>query len=116
MGWIVSPIFYKSSDSVLIFYCPGCKMRHQIRIKPNEDGGAWQWNNDLIKPTFSPSLNVTARVVKTENGSVSHMCHSFIVDGNIQFLGDCWHELKGQTVPIPPWPFNRGSQNSMTTL
>jgi hypothetical protein len=28
-------------------------------------------------------------------------CHSFLVDGQIQFLGDCTHALAGQTVPLP---------------
>ena len=31
----------------------------------------------------------------------SSVCHSFITDGRIQFLGDCTHELKGQTVELP---------------
>jgi hypothetical protein len=30
-------------------------------------------------------------------------CHSFVKDGWIQFLGDCYHELKGLTVEIPDW-------------
>lgn len=29
------------------------------------------------------------------------ICHSFIKDGMIQFLGDCTHELKGKTVKLP---------------
>ena len=33
-----------------------------------------------------------------------HVCHSFVTDGRIRFLGDCTHALKGQTVPIPEWP------------
>jgi hypothetical protein len=32
---------------------------------------------------------------------VDHRCHSFVVDGQIQFLGDCTHKLAGQTVPLP---------------
>jgi len=27
-----------------------------------------------------------------------------VVDGRMQFLGDCTHALAGQTVDIPPWP------------
>jgi hypothetical protein len=33
------------------------------------------------------------------------VCHSFITDGQIQFLGDCTHPMAGQTVPIPKWPW-----------
>ena len=32
---------------------------------------------------------------------VPFVCHSFVVDGRIQFLGDCTHELACQTVDIP---------------
>lgn len=32
------------------------------------------------------------------------VCHSFIRDGQIQFLSDCTHALAGQTVPLPAWP------------
>lgn len=34
---------------------------------------------------------------------ISKRCHSFVVDGQMQFLGDCTHALAGQTVPIPEW-------------
>jgi hypothetical protein len=30
-------------------------------------------------------------------------CHSFVTDGKIQFLPDCYHSLKGQTVELPEW-------------
>lgn len=31
------------------------------------------------------------------------LCHSFVTDGKIQFLNDCFHSLKGQTVDLPDW-------------
>ena len=69
------------------FWCPGCKAHHA----PNH---IWQFNGDLEKPTFSPSLLC--------NGSVpERRCHSFIKDGNIEFLSDCFHSLAGKTVEIP---------------
>jgi hypothetical protein len=36
------------------------------------------------------------------------VCHSFVRDGQIQFLGDCTHALKGQTVERPEWPHAPG--------
>jgi hypothetical protein len=30
----------------------------------------------------------------------SHRCHFFVRDGQIQFLEDCHHNLKGKTVPM----------------
>ena len=39
-----------------------------------------------------------------EEGDPPEICHSFIRDGQFVFLMDCDHELKGQTVDIPPLP------------
>jgi len=82
-------------SSLICFHCPGCGYGHAVRIKGSEP--VWQWNGDLNKPTFSPSLLV--------NGTwAEKRCHSFIRDGKIQFLGDCFHHLKGQTVEPPEDP------------
>lgn len=34
---------------------------------------------------------------------VDFVCHSYVRDGQIQFLGDCTHKLAGQTVPLEPF-------------
>lgn len=78
-----------------MFRCPGCGGAHMIRTKG--DRPCWTWNGDVEKPTCSPSLLV--------GHGTSYQCHSFISDGKIQFLGDCWHDLRGQTVDIPEWEF-----------
>jgi len=79
----------------LVFFCPGCKYYHSFRIALGNTPNApvWTWNGDMNKPTFSPSLLV--------NGMTEQRCHSFVRDGKIEFLSDCWHELRGQTVDIP---------------
>lgn len=41
---------------------------------------------------------------------VKTVCHSFITDGQIQFLNDCTHPLAGQTVPLPN--FDQAMENS----
>lgn len=74
------------------FQCPGCRNAHPVRTA---GPGAWQWNGDVDRPTIQPSL------VCDPNGQ--YRCHSFITDGQIQFLSDCFHELKNQTVEIPDW-------------
>lgn len=77
-----------------IFKCPGCNGgAHMIRTQGERP--RWDWNGDVDKPTCSPSLLV--------GPGTSFQCHSFIRDGQIQFLDDCWHELRGQTVDIPDW-------------
>jgi len=69
------------------YICPGCGYIHAL--SPN----VHKFNGDLDKPTFSPSL--------LQNFSPERICHSYIMDGKIQFLNDCWHSLKGQTVELP---------------
>ncbi|USL85957.1 hypothetical protein [Enterobacter phage fGh-Ecl02] len=51
------------------------------------------WNNNVIEPTFTPSLLVNAT-------DPALFCHLFPTDGKIQFLGDCFHDLKNQTVDM----------------
>ena len=56
----------------------------------------WKWNGSMEKPTLYPSINFNA-------DDASNRCHSFVTDGKIQFLPDCHHALKGQTVNLPNW-------------
>lgn len=69
------------------FHCPGCNMIHGV-------GKSWEFNCDFEKPTFSPSILV-------RGGDV--YCHSYIKNGMIQFLSDCHHELKNQTIELPEY-------------
>ena len=61
-------------------------------------GDKWDWNGDFNAPTFTPSLNT---YTVQHDGTHTNVCHSFIRDGQIQFLGDCTHALAGQTVDLP---------------
>lgn len=70
-----------------IFECPGCGCLHFF-------DKSWKFNNDFEKPTAKPSLLVFPS--KPEK-----RCHSFVTGGKIQFLDDCFHDLKNQTVEIP---------------
>ncbi len=85
------------TEIVYVFFCPGCKNSHPVRVKAaNVTAPCWGWNGSLDSPTFTPSLLCNQSYPESR-------CHSFITDGNIQFLGDCWHLLKNQTVEIPEW-------------
>jgi hypothetical protein len=53
----------------------------------------------MDRPTFSPSILVTWEWGERRGKKV---CHSYVREGQIQFLGDCTHKLAGQTVPLPP--------------
>lgn len=80
--------------------CPGCNTVHTIFVAGNEKP-RWDWNGDREKPTFSPSILVQ------QDWGPNHeqrICHSFVRDGQWQFLGDCTHELKGKTVDMVDVP------------
>lgn len=75
-----------------VFHCPGCGINH--RVETDVQGG-WSWNGSLDKPTFAPSV--------LRSPDSDFRCHSFVAAGRIHFLGDCYHDLKGQTVDLPDW-------------
>jgi hypothetical protein len=66
--------------------------------------GCWSWNGDTEKPTVKPSLLTTgSRFVSAEPGcgkSEKFRCHCWINNGEAQFLSDCTHEFRGQTLGL----------------
>ena len=77
-------------DGTYVFHCPGCGFGHPFNVP------RWEWNGSLDRPTFSPSLLV-------DKDNPEGRCHSFVRDGKIEFLSDCFHSLAGQTVELPDW-------------
>lgn len=91
------------------YWCPGCDSGHEIAVsKKNGSGAGWAFNGNFQSPTFSPSLHLkinTPDMGKYYQPNVaSTVCHCFIRDGKIQFLSDCTHALRGQTVDLPEIP------------
>ena len=87
------------------FYCPGCQAAckknnpdytdeecRNVSVHVVNVRDIHRFNGDTEKPTFSPSLMY--------NFIPGHVCHSFVEDGKIRFLGDCTHPLAGQTVDL----------------
>lgn len=61
--------------------------------------GNWTWNGSVEAPTLRPSILTRGggrRYLETGQ-YVEQVCHSWVTDGKVQFLGDCTHELAGQT-------------------
>ncbi len=97
------------------FWCPGCECMHVLTP-------GWTFNGNYDKPTFSPSVLVRSghygERVMPEGADRScwctynaehpdepasyrcTICHSFVCDGNIQFLTDCTHALAGRTLAL----------------
>lgn len=73
-----------------LYFCEGCGHEHAFALK--SEGGNHTFNMDLNKPTVSPSL--------LQNFYKDRICHSFIKDGKIQYLNDCFHRLRGKTVEL----------------
>lgn len=108
-------VIRKASGDKISFMCPGCGSRHVVHVGDGP-GPRWSWNGDMDKPTLSPSVLVRSGHYASHNSGEcwcdynrKHpddawvectICHSFVVDGQIQFLGDCTHKLAGQTVPL----------------
>lgn len=93
----------RQDEELLRFHCPGCKRMHAIQ-HGSDIGPNWSWNGSTTAPTFSPSVLVTYNGSDAgRDGAPPAVCHSFVTDGRIQFLGDCTHELAGQTVDLPEW-------------
>lgn len=101
----LSPKLRNVANGGLMFRCPGCDEAHQVRVGEGP-GPRWGWNGNADKPTFTPSILVTWRVPppREPDDPPDQVCHSYVTDGRIQFLGDCTHALAGQTVDLPDWP------------
>ena len=106
----LSKVLRDTEGSGLMFWCPGCDMAHRVQIG---DGPSprWSYNGNPDRPTFQPSILVRydhwvppavyGQPMPENQVKVSDVCHSFVTDGQIQFLGDCPHALAGKTVPLP---------------
>lgn len=105
----ISSLLRSVEGGRLMFWCPGCQSAHMVRVADGP-GPGWGFNGDHDRPTFTPSVLVTydgpdaGQVDDEGDRAPPAICHSFVTDGRIQFLGDSTHELAGQTVDLPAWP------------
>jgi hypothetical protein len=85
------------------FECPGCNGGwHNIPTSPkyyvNEPiRDVWEFNGDIESPTFSPSVLLHSQY----SDKPDYICHSFVRNGQIEFLSDCTHQFSGKTIPLP---------------
>lgn len=100
----------------LQYWCQGCGSIHGVVV---EGAGAWGFNGSYERPTFTPSVLVTGiQYERGPDGAADHerprrdaagepfkaTCHTFVRDGVVEFLGDCSHDLAGQSHPLPDLP------------
>ena len=95
---------------LVAFWCPGCCEYHQVRVEYGR-GRVWGFNGNYDRPSFSPSILVrtghyvpgmTRYECSCRSGvkDECRICHSYVTDGQIQFLDDCTHHLAGRTIPL----------------
>jgi hypothetical protein len=109
----------------LTYWCQGCEDDHRIYVAapPEALVPVWTWNGDAERPVFGPSVlyQTTKHLppVTPENLAqwrqqpwpqqrVEWTCHTFIgcngaQPGEVIFLGDCTHALRGAHV-LPDLP------------
>jgi hypothetical protein len=90
------------------FKCPAGHW-HYINTKvPNHLNAQWNFNYNVDKPTFTPSINERTGYFVDPNTkgdedwlkNNSYHCHFIITNGKIQFCGDCSHDLKNKTIEM----------------
>lgn len=108
----------KDNNGFIAFKCPGCGFTHSLNVVPGKSPHCWKFNGKFDKPTFHPSIlercghyvpkqpqppNCVFCTEAAKEGyePICMTCHSWVTDGNIQFLNDCTHALAGKTVPLP---------------
>lgn len=87
----------EKSGTKFLFNCAGCGQIHWFQT---EGSPKWTFNGDFERPTLSPSLLVTW---PQSEGKRDGVCHFFVKDGQMQFLGDCTHGNAGKTLEMPDW-------------
>ncbi len=100
----------KGVTTGFLIFCPGCNTGHLFSTLPDRKP-CWTFNGDQDRPTFSPSMLVRVNDPSHKNyqkHAASSVCHSFVRNGKIEFLNDCTHPLKGQTVDLPDVPGTEG--------
>jgi Family of unknown function (DUF6527) len=86
------------------FWCPACNRGHALTMR-SATGDGWGWNDDADVPTFTPSvLTKYNRSDAGQNGPPPAVCHLYVTNGRLLYLGDCTHAMAGKTVDMPDWP------------
>lgn len=89
--------------------CKYCQW-HEFPKRRLPNGAAWNFNGDLVRPSFTPSMNYAANLPEMEgyNPEIpSSRCHFILTDGVMNYCGDCSHGGRGTSEPLQPFPAER---------
>ena len=85
-----------TEDGWVIFYCPGCGLKHSV---PNSGPfSKWEWNGNEQEPTLRPALMVN----QGQHDRALPQCHFYITAGKIEYQADCTHEFAGMIFEMEP--------------
>lgn len=101
-------------DADYMAYSFKCHAGHEHVIPTanmSKGGHQWEFNGDLNKPTFKPSIKETAGTYvpgyKPHHDNLdfikrhSYICHFVITNGMIEYCSDCTHEYARQKLELP---------------
>jgi hypothetical protein len=80
-----------------VFFCPGCSANHVIDTTPSKKRAYHTLSGTLAHPTIRASVMSNPYLTADKP-----RCHSFITNGEIEYLDDSTHALAGKTVSLPP--------------
>lgn len=81
---------------------------HKFPKERLSNGAAWTFNGDMVKPTFTPSMNVHINPPGQHHNSEcdTWRCHFIVTDGCVYRCGDCTH-APATSHPLTPWPADK---------
>jgi hypothetical protein len=85
---------YEGGEIHWLFWCPACKETHFFSKRMPDGKPGWEFDGNIEKPTFSPSLRYLT----------GKKCHLNLTSGTIHFHGDCPHDMKNQKADLTPIP------------
>lgn len=99
----------------IVHWCPACKDTHSFALdNPQHNGAKWVWDGNVEAPTVSPSMRIRwGSQADPKWPARGGVCHYTLTMGMINYCGDCTHELKGHSVPLPPWPYAPGAYGGL---
>lgn len=94
---------YQGKNGLYWHWCPGCQSMHKFYVdKPTSKGARWSYNGNPEKPSFHPSMHIS--VFNEEDNKHTTLCHYFLKNGVINFLGDSTNHKLRDFVPLPEIP------------
>lgn len=90
-GYVDCPVAEATHVGISIPGPSGMRYLPVILNGTREGTGCWTWNGDTENPTLRPSVLTTGH---------NYRCHSWINEGQAQFLSDCSHEYVNQTLDL----------------